>query len=83
LPDILLDLEVACGIESPTEFLADRQHLKLRALKDAMEGRRASITTQEDIERQLIHAAAMPRSDEMSRERLAKIIAAVRLTQRG
>jgi hypothetical protein len=83
LPDILLDLEVACGIESPAEFLADRQHLKLRALKDAMEGRRASITTQEDIERQLIHAAAMPRSDEMSRERLAKIIAAVRLTQRG
>lgn len=81
LPDILLSLEVACGIESPPEFLADRQQLKLRALKDAMESRRASTITREDIERQLIEAAAMPRPDEISRERLLRIIAAVRATQ--
>jgi DNA repair protein SbcC/Rad50 len=83
LPDILLNLEVACGIESPDEFLADRQQLKLRALKAAMEDRRASVATQEDIERQLIQAAAVPRPDDLSRERLAKIIAVVRLAQRG
>jgi hypothetical protein len=83
LRDILLNLEVACGIDSPAEFLADRQRLKLRALKDAMEARRSNVTTQEDIERRLIHAAAVPRPDEVSRGRLAKIIAAVRLTRRG
>ncbi|OFZ87322.1 MAG: hypothetical protein A3I62_05045, partial [Betaproteobacteria bacterium RIFCSPLOWO2_02_FULL_62_79] len=60
LPDILLNLEVACGIESPAEFLAARQHLKLRALKNAMEGRRAIVTTPEDIERWLVDAAATP-----------------------
>ena len=83
LPDILLNLEVACGIESPARFHADRQRLKLRALKDAMESRRAGVTTQEDIERQLIDAAAMPRPDEISRERLAQIIAAAQVKQRG
>jgi hypothetical protein len=81
LPDILLNLEVACGIESPDEFLAARQHLKLRALKSAMEGRQATATTPADIERWLLDAAATPRPDQASRERLAKIIAAVRLRQ--
>jgi hypothetical protein len=78
LPELLLNLEVACGIDSPAEFLADRQHLKLRALKDAMEGRRAAVTTPKDIERWLLDAAATPSPDEVSRERLAKIIAVVR-----
>ncbi len=79
LTDTLLNLEVACGIESPNEFLAARQHLKLRALKNAMEGRGATVTTPADIERWLLDAAATPRPDEVSRERLAKIIAALRL----
>ena len=79
LPDILLNLEVACGIESPDEFLAARQNLKLRALKSAMEGRQTTSTTPADIERWLLDAAATPRPDQVSRERLAKIIAAVRL----
>lgn len=78
LPDLLLNLEVACGIESPGEFLAARQHLKIRALKTAMEGRQAAVTTPADIERWLLGAAATPRPDEMSRERLVKIIAAAR-----
>jgi exonuclease SbcC len=81
LPDILLNLEVACGIESPDECLAARQHLKLRALKNSMEGRQATATTPADIERWLLDAAATPRPDEVSRERLAKVIAAVRLRQ--
>lgn len=82
LPDLLLKLELACGIDSPPEFLAERQRLKLLALKHAMENRRAVPTTPQDVERWLLDAAAMPRPDESSRARLAAIIAAVRQQQR-
>ena len=78
LPDTLLNLEVACGIDSPAEFLVARQHLKIRALKSAMEGRQ-TVNTPADMERWLLEAAAYPRPDKLSRERLAKVIAAVRL----
>lgn len=78
LPDILLNLEVACGIDSPEEFLAARQMLKMRALKAAMEGRQATVTTPADMERWLLDAGAYPRPDAVSRARLEKIIAAVR-----
>jgi hypothetical protein len=83
LPDTLLNLEVACGVDTPSEFLAARQQLKMRALKDAMEGRRAGVTTPAEIERWLLDAAATPRPDEASRERLEKIIAAVRVRRPG
>jgi hypothetical protein len=83
LPDILLNLEVACGLESPEEFLAARQHLKIRALKNAMEGRQVVQTTSSDIERWLLDAAAYARPDETSRARLTKIIAAVRVRRPG
>jgi DNA repair protein SbcC/Rad50 len=78
LPDKLLNLEVACNIDSPAEFTAARRQLKLRALKTAMEDRRVSATTPADIERWLLEAAATPRPDEVSRARLEKIITAVR-----
>ncbi len=76
--DILLNLEVACGLNSPEEFQTARQHLKIRALKEAMEGRKTTTTTPADIERWMLDAAASARPDDVSRERLAKIIAAVR-----
>jgi hypothetical protein len=76
--DWLLHLEVACSLESPPEFQAARQQLKIRALKTAMEGRRPTVTTPADIERWLIDAAAQPRPDTVSRERLAKILAVVK-----
>src|SRR5262245_6740493 len=79
LPDTLLNLEIACGVDSPAEFLAARQQLKLRALKTAMEGRQAAVTTPADIERWLLDAASTPRPDEVSLERMRKIIAAVRV----
>jgi hypothetical protein len=79
LPVTLLNLEVACGIDTPSEFMAARQQLKMRALKDTMEGRRAGVTTPADIERWLLEAAATPRPDEVSRKRLEKVIAAVRM----
>lgn len=78
LQDTLLNLEVGLGIDSPAEDQAARQQLKIRALKEAMEGRKAVVTTPADIERWLLDAAASPRPDEASRERLAKIIDAVR-----
>jgi hypothetical protein len=83
LPVTLLNLEVACGIDTPSEFMAARQQLKMRALKDTMEGRRAGAATPADIERWLLEAAATPRPDEVSRERLEKIIAAVRVRPPG
>jgi hypothetical protein len=83
LPDILLNLEVACSIESPAEFAAARQRLKILALKNAMEGRQATTTTPADIERWMLDAAAHARPDDTSRARLAKIIAAVRVRRPG
>jgi DNA repair protein SbcC/Rad50 len=77
LPDTLLNLEVACGIDTPSEFMAARRQLKMRALKIAMEDRRASVATPADIERWLLDAAATPRPDEVSRARLERIIAAL------
>jgi hypothetical protein len=78
LPDTLLNLEVAVGIDSPAEFAAARRQLKMNALKFAMENRRTSAATPADIERWLLEAAATPRPDAVSRARLEKIIAAVR-----
>ncbi|MEQ1774056.1 MAG: DUF349 domain-containing protein [Burkholderiales bacterium] len=78
LPDILLNLEVACSIESPAEFQSARQRLKILALKNAMEGRQTTATTATDIERWMLDAAAWPRPDQVSQERLAKIIASLR-----
>jgi DNA repair protein SbcC/Rad50 len=78
LPDTLLNLEVACGIDSPSQFLAARQQLKIRALKDTLEGRRGRTSGPADIERWLLEAAAAPRPDELSRGRLERIIGAVR-----
>jgi DNA repair protein SbcC/Rad50 len=83
LPGALLRLEVACGIDSPGEFAAARQQLKLLALKNALESRRGAAAAPPDIERDLLAAAAMPGPDEMSRSRLAKIIAAVRVRRPG
>lgn len=83
LPDLLLKLEIACGIDSPPEFLAERRRLKLHALKEAMESRRPAVaSTPQELERWLLDAAATPRPDESSRARLAAIIAAMRQQQR-
>ncbi len=82
LPDLLLKLELACSIDSPPEFQAERQRLKLLALKQAMENRRPVANTPQDLERWLLDAAATPRPDASSRARLAAIIDAMRQPQR-
>ena len=79
LPDTLLRLELACGLDSPAEFSAARRQLKMQALKIAMENRRPDAgASPADIERWLLDAAGTPRPDELSRARLEQIIAAVR-----
>jgi hypothetical protein len=79
LPDTLLQLEAALSIESPAQFAAARQRLKLLALKTAMEDRRAAASTPADIERWLVSAVSTARADELSQKRLEKIIAAIRV----
>ncbi len=76
--DSLLELEAACGIESPQEFHAARQQFNIRALKNAMEGRQASMSTPENIERLLIETSRHPRPDKQSIARLEKIISHLR-----
>ena len=78
IADTLLDLEMALGVDSPAQFTAARQMLKIRALKTAMEGRQAVSIAPADIERWLIDAAATPNLDTLSRERLQKIVAVAR-----
>lgn len=75
--EALLNLEIACGIESPSEFLAARQQLKIRALKTALEGRQISQVSM-DREGWLLIVAAHPYLDEQSGNRLAKAITAIR-----
>ena len=76
--DSLLELEDACGIASPEEFHAARQQLKIRALKNALEGRDTSRSTPENIDRLLIEIAEHSRPDKQSIARLEKIISHLR-----
>ena len=75
--EALLNLEIACGIESPNEFLATRQQLKIRALKTALEGRQVGHAVV-DRECGLLKVAAQPYLDEQSGNRLTKVIAVIR-----
>lgn len=75
--EVLLNLEIACGLESPNEFLAARQQLKIRALKTALEGRQATHASI-DQEAWLLKVAAQPYLDEQSANRLTKVIAVMR-----
>ena len=79
LLDGLLQLEVACGIDSPADFLAARQQLKMRALKNAMEARQTTVVTAADIDRWLMLAVEIKSSDALCLERLQRVIQAMKL----
>ncbi len=79
--DALLNLEAACGLDSPSDFRAARQQLKMRALKNALEMRQSPANAPADIERWLLEAAAYPRPDAQSQQRLSSVIAALRLNR--
>jgi hypothetical protein len=81
-PDIagklLLKLEAALNVESPTSSQAARRELKLLALKNAMEGRQAASTSAADIDRMLAEAFQFSRLEEAARGRLRAVVAALK-----
>ena len=78
LNSALLQLEAALNIESPPAFQAARRELKLRALKNAMEARQSAGVAAADIDRWLAETFGFARPDEISRQRLGMITAALR-----
>jgi hypothetical protein len=75
---VLLQLEASLNVESPPAFQATRRELKLRAMKNALEGRKSAEVSAADIDRWLAEAFGWVRVDEVSRQRLLKIRAALR-----
>ena len=75
---LLLQLEAALNIESPSSSQAARRELKLLALKNAMEGRQSASTSATDIDRMLAQAFGLTRLDETARGRLQGVVAALR-----
>lgn len=76
--DLLLQLEVVFQLDSPPAFETARRDLKLRAMKAALESRQPAAQTPLAPEQLL--AAALERASlaDAQRERLGKVIAAVR-----
>ena len=74
----MLQLEAGLQMQSPPAFEAARRDLKLRAMKAALEGRKAAAAM--PLSPGQLLAAALERGslDEQQRERLHKVIAAVR-----
>ncbi len=82
--DLLLQLEAALDLPASAESLAARRDLKLRALKDALEGR--SAQTQDPVTQRAQWFATALRQAGMSplqRERLRALIAVLRQAQPG
>lgn len=78
LDRLLLQLESALDIPSPADFQHQRRALRLQAMKDAMEGRRPSTTTSQDIEKMTAEAIGCTHPGQDQRGRLLQIIAALR-----
>ncbi|HEX7440458.1 MAG TPA: DUF349 domain-containing protein [Caldimonas sp.] len=76
--DLLLQLEAAFELDSPPAFQAARRELKLQAMKAALESRQSAAPA--PLAPQQLLAAALGRTalDDRQRERLGKVIAALR-----
>ena len=81
-PDIagklLLKLEAALNIDSPTSSQAARSALKLLALKNAMEGRQSASTSAAEIDRMLAEAFGFSRLEAAAKAGLRGVVAALR-----
>ncbi|MEO8384084.1 MAG: DUF349 domain-containing protein [Betaproteobacteria bacterium] len=75
---LILRLEAALDLESPSAFQAARRDLKLRAMKAAIEARQSVTVTNADIERLIGEVVAEPRLDATSTGRINNILAALR-----
>lgn len=76
--ELLLKLEVAFQLESPPAFQAARRELKLQAMKAALEGRQDLASNQISPDQLLAALFGRTALDGSQRERLSKVIAAVR-----
>jgi exonuclease SbcC len=76
--DLLMQLEVAFQLDSPPEFQAARREMKLQAMKAALEGRQSLESTPLAPDELLAAALGRTPLDGPQRERLGKVIAAVR-----
>lgn len=78
LPQVILQIESALEIPSPPEFEAARRELKLRAMKNAIEGRQSGAVTAKDIEGWIATAIGQGGVSAKSTGRIAAILAAMR-----
>ena len=76
--DLLLKLEAALGIDSPPAFHEARRTLKLQAMKAALEARPAGVAAPLAADDLLVEAVARDAFDAAQRERLRRIVEAIR-----
>ena len=76
--ELLLQLEAAFQLDSPPAFATARRELKLRAMKAALESRPSPASAPLAPEQLLAAALERASLDDAQRERLGKVIAAVR-----
>ena len=76
--DLLLQLEAAFGLDSPPVFAAARRELKLQAMKQALETRRAVKDVPLTPDQWLAAALGRVGLDASQRDRLGAVIAALR-----
>ncbi len=76
--DLLLQLEAAFQVDSPPAFAASRRDLKLRAMKAALEGRQRGAQSPLAPNELLAAAIECAALDDLQRERLGNVIAALR-----
>ncbi len=81
--DLLLRLEVALDLPTAPEREADRRQLKLRALKDAMEGRGAHRQGPDQQAEWLLATLRQSGLTAAQRQRLRALVAALRLAPPG
>ncbi|MBL8523759.1 MAG: DUF349 domain-containing protein [Betaproteobacteria bacterium] len=78
LQQVILQVESALEIPSPPEFEAARRELKLRAMKNAIEGRQSATVTAKDIEGWIATAIGQSGASAKSAGRITAILTALR-----
>jgi hypothetical protein len=83
MDDLLLQLESALDLPAAPERQAARQQMKLRALKEAMEGRTPQPNGQAPAARWLATLLGEPALDDLQRQRLLAVLMALRDAESG
>jgi hypothetical protein len=83
IDDLLLQLEIALDLPAAPEWQAARQQLKLRALKEAMEGRTPPPNGRAPAARGLATLLHEPALDDLQRQRLLAVLTALRDAEPG